>query len=1074
MLHLENLKIYKSSAGSGKTFTLVLEYLKLVLQHPEDYKSILAITFTNKAAEEMKNRIISALVSLSNGEESPIRSILETELLKVDITKRAEKVLKNILHDYTSFSVSTIDSFFQRILRALAREIHLPINMQVEVELDDAILDVTDRLMKDIGIDEDLTSWLTELAIQKIDDEKGWNLENDITSVAKELFKEEYHHTKVLTRNEIHKHYTQLQIVKTSFENRMKEFGETGLQIIRKNGFEIIDFSQGSRGVAGYFEKIIQPGNPEKYKQEGFVLQARNDIEKWASQKSKRRKEILTLTEKELHPLLIKIFNFIEAGLRDYITACEVLRKIYLFGLVNDLQKKFTAYRNENNIILLSDTTRLLNDVIEGNDAPFIYEKTGNRYKHLLIDEFQDTSILQWKNLLPLIVNALGSGFKTLIVGDAKQSVYRWRGGNMNLLLSDLFSDLKQFNSMMKEEVLSTNYRSKKNIVDFNNSFFTHAPVVANEQLKMNDFSPLKLAYGTDLLQNTSQKNETGGYVKINFIKNEETEDEETSGWKKNAMAEMLSSINDTLSKGFSYKDICILVRKNKEGNEIANWLFQNGIEEIISPDSLLITASPKIEFLINIFRFLSDTNDNISRTEIIYYYQRYISKKKEESWHEFFSDHKLSGNKKKSRINKTQTLFEGLEENVFNNLLPKEFTSQLSWFRKLPVYELSEQLISIFNLNSSPDAYIQRFQDLVLEYTSKINSSLEGFLLWWSVANNVKNCSIIVPGNTNAIRIMTIHRAKGLQFPVVMIPFAEWPLLPKANEIKWMKTNGTLVEELGSVAVVTSNRLRDTHFQEEYVNEVNQTVIDNLNLLYVGFTRAEVKLFVSCVVDNEKELNSVSKLIYRTCKIINNELNGEYFEKGNNDLYVAKPDKKISEVNSQYLKNYPINKWQDKMALSTHSGDLLAMLDNKQTSKINYGILVHAVLASIQTTNDIETVVDKIVFDGLIGSEEKIQLKKEITEVLAVPEIKIYFDKHLSVKAERELILPDGNVLRPDRVIVKDNIAMVIDFKTGRREKIHEEQVSQYVDILRKMNYKKVEGKIVYLAERIVVDCNV
>lgn len=1071
---MNTLKIYKSSAGSGKTFTLVLEYLKLVLLHPEDYKSILAITFTNKSAEEMKNRIIEALVSLSSGEENSIRDILSDELPKIDLTKNAGKALKNILHDYSSFSVSTIDSFFQRILRALAREIHLPLNMQVEVELDDAILDVTDRLLKDIGVDKELTDWLTKLAFQKMDDEKGWNLEKDIETVAKELFKEERHNAKLLTRDEIHHHYKKLVFTRQSFENKMKEYGENVLLIIQNNGLTVSDFSYGSGGVAGYFEKICSSFNTDDYKPKVRVLDAMSDPEKWASKKSNLRNKILELAEKKLIPVLQTIINFVDAEYKDYMTACEIIRKIYHFGIVNDLQKKFTEYRNENSVILLSDTTRLLNDVIDGSDAPFLYEKTGNRYKHLLIDEFQDTSILQWKNLLPLIINALGSGFMTLIVGDAKQSIYRWRGGNMNLLLRDLFSDLKQFKSMTKEEVLSTNYRSKKNIVDFNNDFFSNAPKLANEEIGMNDFPPLQLAYGPDLLQNTFINNNLGGYVKINFIKNEDNEDEEKSGWKKNALKEMLISIKDLLSTGYQYKDICILVRKNNDGNEIANWLFQNGIEEVISPDSLLITASPKISFLISVFRFLSDNRNSIARSEIIYYYRRYILKNNDENWHELFADHKRSGIRKKTQSSsgrtKLQTLFEGLEENAFNLFLPESFTTHLSYLGKLPVYELSEQLISIFKLNTTQDAYIQRFLDLILEYTSKSNSSLEGFLQWWDTSSKVKNCSVIIPGNTNAIRIMTIHSSKGLQFPVVMMPFTEWPLLPKSNELKWMNTVGTPYEDLGIVAVISSSRLRDTYFSDEYVNEINQTVIDNLNLLYVAFTRAEEKLFVSCLTDNGNDLNSISKLIFRNCKRIYSEFDGNVFEKGIHEVRAEQSGKKESKIFTQQLFSYPISRWQEKMALSTHSVDLLAMLDDKQMTKINYGILVHAVLAGIQKTTEIDTVINKIVFDGLIGQEEKKQLKKEIAEILAVPEIKSYFDEGYTVLAERELILPDGEVLRPDRVIVKENMATVIDFKTGRREKKHEEQVKRYTEILKNMNYKSVEGKIVYLAERTVL----
>ncbi len=1066
---MDNLKIYRSSAGSGKTFTLVLEYLKIVLRHPEDYKSVLAITFTNKAAEEMKSRIIEALVSLANGEDSPLKSILTGELPEVDLISLSEKALKNILHDYSSFSVSTIDSFFQRILRALAREIHLPINMQVQVELTDAIMDVSDRLLKDIGVDKELTDWMTELAIQKIDDERGWNLEKDIESVARELFREERHQAVILTREEIHEHYNALRKTKSGFQKRMKEFGEEALRIIEQNGLDISEFAFGSGGPAGYFQKIISGDKPENYTPGKRVTDSVENAERWATKKSARREEIIALADKKLIPSLRQIMKYMEENYRDYITSTEILRKIYLFGIVNDLQKKFSAYRNENNIILLSDTTRLLSDVIHDSDAPFLFEKTGNRYKHLLIDEFQDTSILQWKNLLPLFVNALGSGFTTLVVGDAKQSVYRWRGGNMNLLLSGLMNDLKQFRSMLKEEVLSVNFRSRRIIVDFNNDFFSHAPEIANEQVEMNDFPPLRLAYGPDIVQETTSKNHHGGYIRFNFFENTRSTDDEDSGWKNNAMAEMLKNIRELLGNGYSYKDICILVRKNSDGNEIANYLFQNGIQEIISPDSLLISASPKIEFLMNVFRFLSNNSNTIARSEIIYFYSLYVSERGNADLHELFADHRQSG-QRKSKAQKNPVLFEGLEENVFNKILPRDFTANLSGLSRLPVYELCEEIISIFGLNKTPDAYIQRFQDLVLEYTSRINSSLEGFLQWWDNSKKIRESSVIVPANTNAIRIMSIHRSKGLQFPVVMIPLAEWDLLPKTNEIKWMKTENTPYEKLGPVAVMTSNRLKDSYFSEEYLEEISNTVIDNLNLLYVAFTRAEEKLYISCIADNERDLNSVSKLIYRTCKKIDPSLNDQVFEVGKFEKREV-GTVQSGEFQSVQMSEYPITKWQNKMTLRSHSGDLLSLLDNKKISGRSYGILVHSVLAGIEKATEIESVIDKLVFEGMLGSDETAFLKREISEVMATAEIGKLFDEGFSVLAERDIIQPDGEVFRPDRVIVRDNKAIVIDFKTGRRDVKHEEQIRKYADLLKSMDYNSVEAKIVYLSEKTVVD---
>lgn len=1066
---MKTLKLYKSSAGSGKTFTLVSEYLKLILRTPEDYKATLAITFTNKAAAEMKTRIIETLVSMSKGEDSPMRKMLADEFPKMDLTERSGKVLKLILHDYSSFSVSTIDSFFQSILRALSREIHLPINMEVKVEIDDAILDITDRLMKDIGVDKEITEWLTDLALQKIDDDKGWNIEEDLKSVGKELFKENHHKLKMLSREEIHNYYKRLILIRRNFESQMKSFGEKTLIDFEKHSLEIADFSFGAGGVAGYFNKICNKIKPDNYKMGSRVLDALQNPEKWVTKASKRKDEIIPLVEKYFQPALLSISNFLDREFKNYLTALEILRKIYLFGIVVDLQKKLSAYRNENNIILLSDTTRLLNDIIDEHDAPFLYEKTGNRYKHLLIDEFQDTSLLQWKNLLPLIVNTLGSGFTTLVVGDAKQSIYRWRGGNMNLLLSDLFSDLQNFKSLLKEEVLSKNYRSKEVIVNFNNQFFQTAPNLLNSELDMNDFSSLKLAYGEDLKQDP-KANDKAGYVRVDFLESTEDEEGERSPWDKNALEIMNNTIRDLLKMNYTYGDICILVRSNKEGNEIANSLFENKIENIVSPDSLLISASPRISFLVNTLRFLLDNKNTIARSEILYYYSIYHLKHSTEKLHETFHDHKRSGEKKSSKKVKAETLFHGLEDNLFNEILPDQFTAHIRYLGKLPVYELCEQLISIFNLNESPDAYVQRFQDMILEYSSKSDSSLEGFIRWWDETDIADKVSVIIPENTDAIRIMTIHRSKGLQFPVVLMPFTDWKILPKANQVMWMQTQGSEFDELGLLAVSANKRLLDSHFQEAYQLETNHTVIDNLNLLYVAFTRAEERLYITCPVDPGKDLNSVSKLISRSCKAMQPEFDGKLFESGNVEDSKSK-EKKDDEHLQVLMPSYPSVRWQEKLSLTTHSTELLSLLEDKRMLKINYGILVHQVLAEINSIDEVDDSISKIAFKGLIGEDEKKLLEKEIKEVLSVPEIKKYFDKEFVSLSEREFILPGGEILRPDRVVFKDKEATVIDFKTGKREKKHEEQVQRYADVLRTMNYSPVKASLVYLGERIVVE---
>ena len=1066
------LKIYKSSAGSGKTFILVKEYLRLVLQNPDDYQHILAITFTNKAAAEMKGRIIEALVDLSKGSADSLHDVLKSELPEINLGKQADKVLKLILHNYSSFSVSTIDSFFQRILRALAREMHLPLRLEVEIGLDDAILEVTDRLLKEVGNDKELTEWLGALIFQKLEEDKGWNVESDIHLVANELFKDHYDESKALSRERIHEIYSELRKIRKSFEQRMKDCGVKAIKVMESSGLKLEDFAYGKSGVMGNLMKLSEAYAPDDFRLKTRALAALEDPDKWFSKSSKLKEQISAAVDAGLGECLQMANDVFEKDFIAYLSAFEALRRIYMFGIANDILKKFSEYRSENNVILLADTPKMLSEIITGQDAPFIYEKAGNRYKHLLIDEFQDTSLYQWKNLLPLINNTLGSGNMALVVGDAKQSIYRWRGGNMNLLLVHILEDLSHFKELYQEQILSTNYRSKSDVINFNNNFFKVLPELIREGVHPEGHELLDLAYSEDLIQEIATKNDSSGYVKIDFLekKTEATEEEAETTWKEVALKKTVEQIKYLLKQNYAYRDITILVRKNKEGNEIANYLLEQGITRIISPDSLLISNMPRIRFLVNAMRFLSNTNDNIARTEVIYYYSRYLLKNKKDDLHRLFSDHVPL--KRRSAINTTETLFdvEGLESTLFNKILPEAFTRHITYLSKLPVYDLCEQLISIFSFHESPDAYIQRFQDLVLEYSANNNSSLDGFLDWWNQSNSVKNCSVLIPENEDAIRIMTIHKSKGLQFPVVIMPFADWRILPRPNDLFWAHSDEKPYEEMGRVALLISNRLLETYFNSAYREEVMQTMIDNLNMLYVAFTRAEEQLFIYTPLYTGDDLNTVSSLLKRTLEFTNCPIVENIYERGDPNLN-RKPEKVLHTIQSEKLEKYNTGRWQEKIGISSRAGELLQITGEKIREKINYGILIHRILSEIKHVEDLEKSIDKMLFEGMISESEREELFKEIKSLLALAEMQDFFSDKWDVRNEREIMLPGGESLRPDRVLLGKKQTIVIDFKTGKELPAHSKQIKKYASVLTDMGYPAVKSYLVYISGKNVVN---
>jgi ATP-dependent helicase/nuclease subunit A len=1038
---MQGFNIYKSSAGSGKTFTLVKEYLKLALKNPAEFKQILAITFTNKATAEMKGRIISALVQLIENKNQGLLEILKAELPEnIDIARNAQTVLDRILHDYSNFSISTIDSFFHKIIRAFSKEMQLPLRFDVEMNENNVIEALTDNLLQDIGKNKDLSLWLEKLMLHKLADDKGWKIENDIQFIARELFKERFHAKEAVPMEVTEAFIENLFTVKNSFETQMKTLGEEALHIIKKNHLQIKDFAYGTSGVANYFSKIRFKSNPDNYIPTKRSLEALENPEKWST-KTSLNKEIIEHvvvdgigSDKPLIFLLSDIIEHYNTLSESYYSCLEVLKLVYIYGIINYLKDKLKEYRDEKNLVMMSDTTHLLKQFISESDTPFVFEKMGNTYKHFLIDEFQDTSDFQWHNLLPLVENAIGSNHFAMVVGDAKQSIYRWRGGNMQLLLNGVQKDLGHFKELISEALLNTNYRSKKVIVEFNNNFFKNAAHAIKKNLELESHDLLDKAYHADeVYQHTASGNKEGGYVKIDFSDPEK--------WKETALQKMLVAIKELENDNFALRDIAILVRKNTEGNVIAQFLFENGYTKVISSESLLLWNSPKIQFIINVFYYLNNSQNTIAKTNILFYYAKL------NNWS--FQNEAIF------------TDFNSPNAKIFEKELPLAFTKQLNHLSKLPLYELSEQLISIFSLNDIPDAYIQRFQDLILEYTAKQKTDIRGFIDWWEKNKNNDKCSVIVPENENAIRILSIHKSKGLQFPVVLMPFADWKLAPDNRDILWVSSNKPPFDINQILPVKPGKGLLNTYFKEAYTQELVQTYIDNINVLYVAFTRAEKRLYAFCPKPTNSKLNAISELIHHCLGLDPSE---ECYEEGKPDIQEIIPEKQQEEIVK--LKKYPSSRWQSKLAISSKAGALWTIIDDEKTENVNYGILIHDVLANIHVAADVDKSIMNIYHAGLINEKEKQELHKKVKDLLLIPEVALWFTDSWDVKNERELLLPDGRILRPDRVIIKDNKALVIDYKTGARDEKHAMQVLEYSSILKEIGYSPVEPYLLYINE--------
>ena len=1051
---MKKFLIYKSSAGSGKTYTLVKEYLKLVLTNPDNFRSTLAVTFTNKAADEMKSRIIGSLEKLSQGKDKNLAKTLAEEGVKADIRLSAAAVLKMILHQYSYFSVSTIDSFFHRIIRSFSKELKLQLGFDIELDQKAVMDKITNDLLDDISYDAELRKYLEDFVFYNIGEDKGWKIENKIKDIAGEIFREKYWIKKEQNgdladnRIKMNEFIGKLFAVVNDFEGKLQDIGTRALKIISTSGLEAGDFRQ---HTANYFEKVLKKEKyPDIEPTRTFKKTVSGEMQ-WFTKTSKKVQLIEKALDSGLQLLAEEVIHHTEKHFTGYITAYELVKTVYILGIFKDLIEKLKVYRDENKLMLISDTNNILNKVISGGDSPFIYEKTGNVYRHFLIDEFQDTSLFQWRNFRPLIENSLAENNFSMIVGDVKQSIYRWRNGDMKLLLSGVREDLAGFDEIIEEKNLSGNFRSKKEIVEFNNRFFKRAAEILAEKSSDSGKELILNAY-SDVFQETGNCSE-GGFIKVNFFEDDYAK-ELTS--KEVSSDNVVKTVKELISSGYEQRDIMALTRRKEEGAELAACLSEAGIS-VISDDSLYLTNSPRVKLLISVLKYIANPEDNIARTEILYIYHSYIANNKSGSItnDKIFNDYKTP------------------DKSLFFSSLPAGFYSGNGeeinpvLFR-LGLYELVEKFTGIFELNRSADIYLLRFLDAVKEYISKYNSSYLQFIEWWE--ENKENISIIVPGNVDAVRVMTIHKAKGLESPVVILPYCNWEIGIKGNrDMIWATSSKPPFNE-SAFYIKAGKNTGKTYFENDYNEESVMSDLDNLNLLYVAFTRASRKLYINIP---RKRVNS-----YNTGKLIDEVINGtdevnmlpEKMQKNE-----KQPPDKSGRKNPEDGEAYKIDNLNcpgiaGNIKIKSSFGESEPDKIPGKDSKKEQGKILHKALAGIKTPEDCESSLLKLLYSGGITGAEFKELLPKVKEFVNTMSERGWFSKDYKVFNEAEILLPGGKLYRPDRVMVKDNLAVIIDFKTGKEKPEDKTQIKTYSDILKKMKYPKTEMYLYYTAHNDII----
>lgn len=1045
------LIIYKSSAGSGKTFTLVNIFLAKVLERPWLFRRILAITFTNKATEELKARIIRELDTLASGGKSAYLGPLTTALPTLDestIRKNAGEVLKRILHDYSSFHISTIDSFFQSLSRVLAREMMLPMKYDIELDTEAICRDVTELLLDEAGKNKAVTEWLEELLFDRMENGKNWNITTELRRMTRQLLtSDEARNWSAQADTAVLLNFIQWMLsTKKETEQTMCDFGKSAEAVLSEHQLTVDEFHYKKSGPAGYLQKIARRKSDDEVFNaiNSYVERALSDPLNFLSKEKQKDAHLADLCKQHLHPLLVKATNYYKENRKKYLTICEALKLIYQSGIMHELEEKLRQYREKHQLFHLSDTTRILSKAIREQDAPFIYEKSGNTFVHMLIDEFQDTSEEQWNILKPLVLNTLGSGNDVCIVGDAKQSIYRWRGGDMELIVSGVKKDLAHTGFKPQDKVLDTNWRSSREIITFNNAFFP----LAGEQMAsaFTDVGQQSFeAYHTTAVQQQiGAKGEKPGFVEFRFFatekKNPDAAEQTDLHWKEKALHQLKTEIAQQLEMGYTYRDIVLLVRTNPHEFAIADYLRRNTSFPVISSNALLLAGNDKIQFILNCLRLLLNPDQPLLHAEVCHFIQQ-------DQPLQSFPFYKKNYAARQDAWSRQVLL------------------TQREHLMYLPLHFVFLYLLDAGQL-SKCDPYIQKISDLIDEYTGNFGNNIAGFIKWWDEHVDTRNWSVELPEGGNAIRIITIHKSKGLEFPVVFMPFLDWSLVPRPDSIFWASADHPLFKPFGKLAVYPVKALDHSWFNSDYRRELHDTALDNLNLLYVAFTRPETKLFVYGPQKTKEQ--DAARLLQ---DII---LNHERFKAGRKGDFLYQSGENLPASVKQsapatgtiYQPAYYI-----PADIPAHKDQLFlpALRIAYKSQEIIIGNLVHEALEIIQHRSGIKAAIERVLRRE--NNRPYVSLKDEITvkvsELWELLEKNNWTSDYFEVLSETEICDENQQIHRPDKVLTNDRQTIVIDFKTGKQAPEHRQQVRDYCRLLELTGQHNVSGFLIYTSEK-------
>ena len=1059
----KSLTVYKASAGSGKTFTLATEYIRLLVENPQSYRNILAVTFTNKATEEMKMRILSQLYGIWKQlpeSDNYLQNIQTKTGLKPEvISERAGIALNNLTHNYNYFRVETIDTFFQSVLRNMARELDLTTNLRSGLNDYQVEELAVDQLIEDLTTTDVMLQWILKYIMENISDDKSWNVIAQIKKFGQNIFKDYYKEVSLTLEQKMgeegffENYTTTLRELKKAAEGYMKEIGESFFDTLEGEGLSADDLSSKQRGIASYFNKL-RKGTFDPSIITTTVNNHLENIEKWCPKTHPQRDAVLNVVEASLLQILKCAVEAQEKQWKIFQSANLTLRHLNQLRLLSSIEKKVREINETDNRFLLSDTQQLLHSLIDGSDSPFIFEKIGTQLKHVMIDEFQDTSTIQWQNFKVLLSETMShDDGSNLIVGDVKQSIYRWRSGDWRLLNGIE----QQFNSMLMEiKSLSTNYRSTRNVIDFNNQFFTHAAnleYASLEELNCDERDQLKKAYA-DVTQQVPDGKPQEGKITIELLPSEEYQEE--------VLAHMTENVSELISQGVSQKDIAILVRYNFHIPIIAQYFLEHlPSVSIVSDEAFRLDASSAVCLMIQALQLLLTPDDQLTKAAIV------------KTWLCTVQGKELSDN---------EFMIAGANLDTY---LPEAYIAHFDELLTLPLYELAEKIYAIFELHrlEGQGAYLCAFYDQLANYVNENTTDIQAFLTEWEESLCKKT---IQSDETNGIRLISIHKSKGLEFDHVIIPFCDWPLEKTTDNIIWCQPNEAPFNDLPIVPIDYSQKaMLGTIYEGDYLHEHLQNMVDNLNLLYVAFTRAAKSLYV---IGKRGVKNSRSALIELCLPLVAGDMPDAQLEgMENNDAAIVfsmgsfsvgateqkekapskNPFLQKSEAVHVAIRNFEskVNFRQSNRSRDFIEGDEL----DQQHRYIQAGSVLHEIFSTIQTEKDIPEALQRLQFEGILYDEEMTaeKITTMLRKRLADPRVASWFSPRWTLFNECTILsVEDGEVKehRPDRVMTDGNEWIVVDFKFGHPNPEYHAQVRRYMDLLQSMGHQNIKGYLWYV----------